>query len=134
MAGVTWSCRASKPDPDNDTFDIWVFFDPAYQDPLLLATNVALKPESVFALYLDRLSRWNRCPWLLRTDDRSASPVRLCTRKLSTPVRTGTAGRKYPHLSRRRAAADAHWFLGSTPKKTPDAAQGLGSHRFSHFP
>ena len=31
-----------------------VFFDPAYQDPLLLATNVALKPESVFAFYLDR--------------------------------------------------------------------------------
>ena len=43
-----------KPDPHQDTFDIWVFFDPAYQDPLLLATNVALKPESVFALYLDR--------------------------------------------------------------------------------
>jgi hypothetical protein len=43
-----------KPDPDHDTFDIWVFFDPAYQDPLLLATNVALIPESVFALYLDR--------------------------------------------------------------------------------
>jgi len=43
-----------KPDPDHDTFDIWVFFDPAYQDPLVLATNVALKPESVFALYLDR--------------------------------------------------------------------------------
>jgi hypothetical protein len=43
-----------KVDPDNDTFDIWVFFDPAYQDPLLAATNVALKPESVFALYLDR--------------------------------------------------------------------------------
>jgi hypothetical protein len=43
-----------KVDPDNDTFDIWVFFDPAYLDPLLAATNVALKPESVFALYLDR--------------------------------------------------------------------------------
>jgi len=43
-----------KPDPDHDTFDIWVFFDPAYQDPLLLATNVALKAKSVFALYLDR--------------------------------------------------------------------------------
>jgi hypothetical protein len=43
-----------KVDLDQDTFDIWVFFDPLYQDPLLLATNGALKPESVFALYLDR--------------------------------------------------------------------------------
>lgn len=43
-----------KPDPNHHTFDIWVFFDPAYQDPLVLAANVALKPESVFALYLDR--------------------------------------------------------------------------------
>jgi len=43
-----------KVDPDHDTFDIWVFSDPLYQDPLLLATNVALKPESAFALYLDR--------------------------------------------------------------------------------
>jgi hypothetical protein len=43
-----------KPDPDHDTFDIWVFFDPAYQEPLVLAINVALTPESVFALYLDR--------------------------------------------------------------------------------
>ncbi len=43
-----------KPDPDHDTFHIWVFFDPAYQEPLVLATNVDLKPESVFAIYLDR--------------------------------------------------------------------------------
>lgn len=43
-----------KPDLKHDTFDIWVFFDPAYQDPLVLATNVTLMPESVFALYLDR--------------------------------------------------------------------------------
>ena len=43
-----------KPDPNHETFDIWVFFDPAYQEPLILATNVDLKPESVFAFYLDR--------------------------------------------------------------------------------
>lgn len=45
-----------KPDPHHQTFSIWAFFDPAYQDPLLLATNVALDAESVFALYLDRWS------------------------------------------------------------------------------
>lgn len=43
-----------KVDPDQDTFHVWVFFDPLYEDPLVLATNVTLKPASVFALYLDR--------------------------------------------------------------------------------
>ena len=45
-----------KPDPNHGTFTIWVFFDPAYQDPLLLATNVSLAASNVFALYLDRWS------------------------------------------------------------------------------
>ena len=43
-----------KVDPDQDTFHIWVFYDPLYEEPLLLATNVDLQPSSVFALYLDR--------------------------------------------------------------------------------
>lgn len=42
-----------KPDPDYDTFDIWVFLVPPNQDPWVLATYVALMPESMFALYLD---------------------------------------------------------------------------------
>ena len=36
------------------TFDILVFFDPLYRDPLVLATNVTLLPETVFQMYLDR--------------------------------------------------------------------------------
>lgn len=43
-----------KFDPDQDTFHIWVFFDPLYEHPLVLATNVNLQPVSAFALYLDR--------------------------------------------------------------------------------
>lgn len=43
-----------KVDPDHDTFHIWVFFDPLYEDPLVLAANVPLQPLSVFSLYLDR--------------------------------------------------------------------------------
>ena len=43
-----------KPDPSHETFSIWVFFDPLYQEPLVLATNVDLTPESLFAIYLDR--------------------------------------------------------------------------------
>lgn len=45
-----------RPDPNHNTFTIWVFSDPAYQDPLMLATNVPLRPQSMFALYLDRWS------------------------------------------------------------------------------
>jgi hypothetical protein len=36
------------------TFDILVFFDPLYLDPLVLATNVSLLPETAFKMYLDR--------------------------------------------------------------------------------
>jgi len=43
-----------EPDSDHETFSIWVFFDPLYQEPLVLATNVDLTPESIFAIYLDR--------------------------------------------------------------------------------
>jgi hypothetical protein len=38
----------------HETFAILVFFDPLYLDPLVLATNVALRPETAFRLYLDR--------------------------------------------------------------------------------
>lgn len=37
-----------------ETFDILVFFDPLYLDPLVLATNVGLLPETAFKMYLDR--------------------------------------------------------------------------------
>jgi hypothetical protein len=37
-----------------ETFDILVFFDPLYVEPLVLGTNVALSPETAFKLYLDR--------------------------------------------------------------------------------
>jgi len=39
---------------DHQTFDILVFFDPFYVQPLLLGTNVSLRAETVFSLYLDR--------------------------------------------------------------------------------
>lgn len=43
-----------KVNPAHPTFDIYVFYDPLYENPLVLATNVTLQPQSVFALYLDR--------------------------------------------------------------------------------
>jgi hypothetical protein len=42
------------PGPDNDTFDIYVFEDPLYQTPLLLATTLRLRPATSFGLYQDR--------------------------------------------------------------------------------
>jgi hypothetical protein len=42
------------PDKKNKTFDVYVFDDPAYEQPWLLITPVALKPESVCAIYKDR--------------------------------------------------------------------------------
>ena len=38
----------------HETFDILVYFDPLYVEPLVLATNVRLSAASVFAMYLDR--------------------------------------------------------------------------------
>ena len=42
------------PDENNNTFDVYAFFDPAFEQPWLLATPVMLKPESVRAIYKDR--------------------------------------------------------------------------------
>ena len=42
------------PASDNDTFDIYVFEDPLYQTPLVLAATLRLRPATSFALYQDR--------------------------------------------------------------------------------
>jgi hypothetical protein len=42
------------PGENNQTFDDYAFPDPAFDQPWLLATPVALKPESVRAIYKDR--------------------------------------------------------------------------------
>ena len=38
----------------HETFNIWVFFDPLYREPLVLGINVTVIPETAFHLYLDR--------------------------------------------------------------------------------
>jgi hypothetical protein len=40
--------------PDNPTFAIHVFYDPLYDKPLLLATDLMLNPELIFQIYRDR--------------------------------------------------------------------------------
>jgi hypothetical protein len=35
-------------------FTIWAFFDPMYQKPMVLGTNLAVQAETIFRLYLDR--------------------------------------------------------------------------------
>jgi hypothetical protein len=39
---------------DNETVTVWVFWDPRFRDPLVLATNVAVTATSVYHLYRDR--------------------------------------------------------------------------------
>ncbi len=43
-----------KVDRSHQTFSIWVFFDPLYTDPLVLGTDLCLKPLSLFHFYQDR--------------------------------------------------------------------------------
>jgi hypothetical protein len=42
------------PNPDNETFDGYVFDDPLYEQPLVLATTLRLAPQTSFGLYQDR--------------------------------------------------------------------------------
>jgi hypothetical protein len=42
------------PDPNNETFDVYVFEDPLYQEPLVLATTLRLSASTSFGLYQDR--------------------------------------------------------------------------------
>ena len=43
-----------KPNPKNEAFDIYVFHDPKFKTPWVLATPIKLKPESVHDIYSDR--------------------------------------------------------------------------------
>jgi len=42
------------PDPNNDTFDVYVFEDPLYEQPLVLGTTLRLSAATSFGLYQDR--------------------------------------------------------------------------------
>lgn len=43
-----------EPNPEADLFDVYAIFDPRYDNPLLLGTNVKLQARTVHALYTDR--------------------------------------------------------------------------------
>lgn len=42
--------------PENPTFALWVFYDPLYKKPLVLATDMALSAETIYLVYRDRWS------------------------------------------------------------------------------
>jgi hypothetical protein len=46
--------RDQKVSPEHETYSIWAFFDPLYQTPLVLGTNLSALPCTIFPLYLDR--------------------------------------------------------------------------------
>ena len=43
-----------KVDLANKTFDLFVFIDPLYENPMILATNIKAKPQTLRSLYIDR--------------------------------------------------------------------------------
>jgi len=43
-----------EPNPEADLFDVYAIYDPRYENPLLLGTNVKLQAETTHALYTDR--------------------------------------------------------------------------------
>ena len=43
-----------KANPTNQTFTIWVYFDPRFRQPLVLATNLDADAATIFRLYGDR--------------------------------------------------------------------------------
>lgn len=46
--------KANKVHVDNKTFSIYAFFDPHYLKPMVLATDMNLKPETVYLVYRER--------------------------------------------------------------------------------
>jgi hypothetical protein len=115
----------------NETFTIWVFFDPLYRDPLVLGTNLTARPETVFRLFLDR---WpvEQVPLVAQAITGPGEAVYLCPSQPSAIAGTGPAGGKYPDLPGRRAAPIAHWLLGPMPQTHPRAAAAsAGSDGFS---
>lgn len=43
-----------EPSPTADLFDVYAIYDPRYDDPLLVATNVKMEAQTAHALYADR--------------------------------------------------------------------------------
>jgi hypothetical protein len=46
--------RDQKVSQAHQTYASWVFFDPLYQNPLVVGTNLSALPYTIFRLYLDR--------------------------------------------------------------------------------
>lgn len=44
----------TKVDAHAPTFSVYVYYDPFYKEPLVLATNLALTPETAYLIYRDR--------------------------------------------------------------------------------
>ena len=105
-----------KVDPSQETFSIWVFFDPLYTDPLVLGTNLSLQPLSLFGLYLDR---WpvEQVPLVAKQMLGLHRQASFCPRKLSTAAGTGHVSRQCSQLSGLGVASHANGLLGPLPQK-----------------
>jgi hypothetical protein len=54
LVGAEESVAAAQTANPPHTFSIYVYADPAYKQPLVLATNLALEPQTAYLIYRDR--------------------------------------------------------------------------------
>ncbi len=131
-AGLIWYSLMSKLTRSAETFSIWVFFDPLYKDPLVLGTNLSLRPLSLFGLYLDR---WpvEQVPLVAKQMLGLHRQASLCPRKLSTAAGTGHVSWQCSKLSGISFTCHANRLLGPLPQKD-HRAESVGAWHGLIFP
>ena len=100
------------PSETNETFSLMVFFDPHYQQPLVLAVSPPLQPVSVFLLYRDRWSV-EQLPLAAKQMLGLQRAFVFNPESVCRLPRTGAVNRQHPQLSCCHLAPYSQWFLGS---------------------
>jgi hypothetical protein len=108
----------TKPDEDNKTFDVYVFKDPDFKEPWVLATPVKLQAPSVRAIYRDR--------WPVEQVPLSAKHMVGAHRQF---VHAKESSQRLPELALLAGSALSFWaatlpatptgFWDRQPKRTP---------------
>ena len=116
---------------DQATFTIWVYQDPLYQEPLVLGTNLAAQPTTIFHLYLDR---WpvEEVPLVSKQLLGLHRQFVFAAAAADRPAGISAAGGQHPDTSGGQPAGLADRLLGSpAPAHTWSPAPRAESGRFS---
>jgi hypothetical protein len=117
--------------PGSAAFTVVAAHHPAYREPLLLATPLALAPQPVRTIYRDSVGRGATAVGG-QADGRGGAPVRACPGDVPAVAGTSAAGRQRAQLCRRDAAGHPDRLLG--PPAAADAgpaAAGVGALSFA---